>query len=924
MNSRSGGGKEAVFRWSFADIEFDEARWELQVGSQPIPLESKPLQVLAHLLRHANEVVTKDELLDVVWAGRVVVEGALTNAIGKLRHALHDDEQRLIVTVPRIGYRLSGKVERRSVQRPPQAGTLQPGHRVPHRPHWMLSRALDQSETAETWLAIHAKTGEFRVIKFSLDGSRLRSLRRETVISRLLQQTYGRRPEFVRVLDWNFEEAPYFIESEYGGPDLEEWAQEQGGTACVPLAQRVELLAEIADAVAAAHSVGVLHKDLKPANVLVYGEADAWHARVVDFGSGRLLDVERLEAAGITRAGLTETRVGGEREGTLLYLAPEILDGCAPTVQSDIYSLGIMLYQLAIGDLHRQMSATWQAEVSDPLLREDIAMAASGHPETRLNSARELAQRLRTLAERRKLKEEEHAAQARLFASERALALSRARRPWLVASILILLAGAGASTALYLKATKESRYAEVQYNIAQAVNHFLDDDFLAAASPLQGGRADITVQQALDKAAPQIDKRFSDAPRIAASVHYSAAQAYYQLTAYKQAAEHFDRAAAFFSQAEGSDSPDAVQSRLLEAECLIRTGDRLKGKNILDQTEPSLASLTKTRPLLMVYYDRAKAWLYLNTLNFTGTGSQTAAAVPLLEEASKTIAETSGTHSMLAMTIEQLLNSARARSGTSLQGVEQAQRQILSKLEADNGSNTPLVLTARLHLAEIQMLQGKERELEPTYLQLIRDSTRVLGPENVTTLQALHDLSLVYMKLERWPDCARAANQAYMGFAHALGPDSTEALTSLDNEAVALIRLGRIDEAVKNLEDGIQQLQNKNDQASNLLLMAFDLNLGHARIAQHRWADVAALVTNIQDKGRELISHNSDAAGELSYLDGCVLANTGKPAQAIVQLTQSIALLSEKNPPNYWIILSARNQLQQIQPVSKADMATAH
>ena len=924
MNSRSGGGKEAVFRWSFADVEFDEARWELQVGAQQVPLESKPLQVLAHLLRHANEVVTKDELLEAVWAGRVVVEGALTNAIGKLRHTLHDEEQRLIITVPRIGYRLTGKVERKSVQRPPQAGTLQFGHRVPHRPHWVLSRPLDQTESAETWLAVHSKTGESRVIKFSLDGSRLRSLRRETVISRLLQQTYGRRPEFVRVLDWNFEEAPYFIESEYGGPDLEEWAQAQGGIACVPLAQRLELLAEIADAVAAAHSVGVLHKDLKPANVLVYGEADAWHARVVDFGSGRLLDVERLEAAGITRAGLTETRVGGEREGTLLYLAPEILEGCAPTVQSDIYSLGIMLYQLAIGDLHRRLSATWQAEVDDPLLRDDIAMAASGHPETRLNSARELAQRLRTLAERRKLKEEERAAQARLFASERALALSRARRPWLIASILMLLAGAGASTVLYLKAKKESRYAEIQYNIAQAVNHFLDDDFLAAASPLQGGRADITVQQALDKAAPQIDKRFSDAPRIAASVHYSAAQAYYQLTAYKQAAEHFDRAAAFFSQAEGSGSPDAVESRLLEAECLIRTGDRLKGKGILDQAEPSLASLTKTHPLLMVYYDRAKAWLYLNTLNFTGTGSQTAAAVPLLEEASKTIAETSGTHSMLAMTIEQLLNSARARSGASLRGVEQAQNQILSKLEADNGSNTPLVLTARLHLAEIQMLQGKERELEPTYLQLIRDSTRVLGPENVTTLQALHDLSLVYMKLERWPDCASAAHQAYVGFTHALGPDSTEALTSLDNEAVALIRLGKIDEAAKNLEYGIQQLQDKQDQASNLLLMAFDLNLGHARVAQHRWADVAALVRNIGDKGRELVSHNSDAAGELAYLDGCVLANTRKPAQAIVQLTRGIALLSEKNPPDYWIILNARNQLHQIQAASKADMATTH
>lgn len=912
MSVKQDGGQEVAFRWSIANIAFDEVAWDLRVDGQPTHLEGKPLQVLAYLLHHANEVVTKDELLDTVWAGRVVVEGALTNAIGKLRQALQDHEQCLIVTVPRVGYKLTGKVERKTAERAANPSCLHVGDHVPARPNWVLSRRLDQSEAAETWLSVHAKTGESRVIKFSIDGGRLRSLKREVVISRLLHQTYGDRSDFVRVIDWNFEEAPYFIESGYGGLDLEEWAESQGGITCVNLQQRLKFLAEMAEAVAAAHAIGVLHKDLKPGNVLVYGDGGAWHPRVVDFGSGHLLDTDRLDAAGITRTKLTETHVG-DPEGTPLYIAPELLEGCAPTAQSDIYSLGIMLYQLVVGDLRRPLSATWQDEVDDPLLREDIALAANGNPAARLNSARELAQRLRTLAERRTRRAEARDAESRLAASERAVALNRARRPWLIASVLILLAGAGASTALYFSARRESRYAKVQYNIAQAVNHFLDDDLLAAASPLRGGRVNVTVQQALNEAAPQINKRFAAEPRIAAAVHYSAGQAYYQLTAYRPAAEQFENAAVLFAKAEGKASADAAQADILRAECLIRLGDRKAGAAILDRVQPQLAALSKSRPVISVYYDRAKAWLYLNNLNFAGSGSETARAVPLLEHASKLISRSAETDPVLAMTIEQLLTSARARSGASLAGEELAQKELLAKLEAIHGADAPVVLTARLHLAEIQMLQGQERELAPTYVRLIADSTRVLGPDDETTLQGLHDLSLVYMKLEEWPQLADVAERAYQGFSHTVGPDSLEALNSLDNRAVALLRMGQVGAAASGLEQGAKLLRGKHDASSNLLLMAFDLNLGHVRLAQHDWVGAAALVKEIGARGQELIRHNTDAAGELAYIDGCVLAHTGKPAQAVVQLTRGITLLLKKNPPTYWIIENAKAQLAQVQ-----------
>jgi non-specific serine/threonine protein kinase len=245
---REAGG--TVFRWTFGAVEFNEAAWQLRIDGVAADIERRPLEVLAWLLRHAGEVVTKDELLEAAWPGRIVVEGVLTNAIGKLRKAIGDEEQNLIATVPRVGYRFIGKVERRVIERRAAGTQLAAGDAVPRRPNWRLLRALDQSGAGEVWLAEQAKTREPRVFKFSFDGSRLGALKREATISRLLHDSLGEREDFVRVIDWDFEDAPYFIESDYGGPDLEAWAESKGGLASIPFDQRVEWLAQMADALA--------------------------------------------------------------------------------------------------------------------------------------------------------------------------------------------------------------------------------------------------------------------------------------------------------------------------------------------------------------------------------------------------------------------------------------------------------------------------------------------------------------------------------------------------------------------------------------------------------------------------------------------------------------------------------------------------
>ena len=438
--------------WSFAGREFDESRLELRVAGKVVELELKPLEVLVYLLQHSGEVVTKEQLLEAVWPGLNVVEGSLSTAVYKLRRALGDEDSRIVVTVSRVGYRLDGATQTEAT-RPsasPAPTKLEAGSVVPGRAQWRLQRPLDTSGSSEVWLAEHPKTGELRVFKFVSSLSRLRTLKREVTVFRFLRECLDNHSHLVQILEWNFEVEPYFLESEYGGPNLAEWAEHKGGVLNIPVDERLRVLSEICRAVGEVHAVGVLHKDLKPANVLVASLPNGnQRVRVADFGSAALLEPSRLEALGITRLGMTQTAAlqPSSFSGTLLYLAPEVFSGKGASAQSDVYALGVMLYQMIVGDFRKPLSPGWEEDVADPLLREDIAAAVCGDPARRLRSPEELAIRLENLESRRAERTRIEAERQRQQIAERKQDEARVRRPW-IALACILLLGLGAS--LYL------------------------------------------------------------------------------------------------------------------------------------------------------------------------------------------------------------------------------------------------------------------------------------------------------------------------------------------------------------------------------------------------------------------------------------------------------------------------------------------
>lgn len=91
--------------WRFAGCEFDGLRYELRVGGEAVEMERRPLDLLRYLLLKHGEVAKKEELLEAVWPGVLVVDASLATAVSKLRKAF--GEQDVIQTVPRVGYRIA-------------------------------------------------------------------------------------------------------------------------------------------------------------------------------------------------------------------------------------------------------------------------------------------------------------------------------------------------------------------------------------------------------------------------------------------------------------------------------------------------------------------------------------------------------------------------------------------------------------------------------------------------------------------------------------------------------------------------------------------------------------------------------------------------------------------------------------------------
>jgi serine/threonine protein kinase len=163
-----------------------------------------------------------------------------------------------------------------------------------------------------------------------------------------------------------YEGSPYIVMELLEGKPLYALIEQRG----LPVEQLIEWGLQLADALEAAHARGIVHRDLKPANIVITGRGDV---KVLDFGVAKLIDVQAAQAT--TMAALTDS---GVTIGTAAYMAPEQVRGEPLDQRTDLFALGLVLYEMATG--RRAFIGATTGLIADAILNRAPAAAVDLNP----------------------------------------------------------------------------------------------------------------------------------------------------------------------------------------------------------------------------------------------------------------------------------------------------------------------------------------------------------------------------------------------------------------------------------------------------------------------------------------------------------------------------------------------------------------
>ncbi len=595
---------------------------------------------------------------------------------------------------------------------------------------------------------------------------------------------------------------PYLVMEHVDGAPIDDYCRRQN----LSLRERLELFRKVCSAVHHAHQNLVVHRDVKPSNILVTADGTP---RLLDFGIAKLLDPGSFPVT-------LEATATGLRPMTPNYASPEQIRGEAITTASDVYSLGVLLYELLTGRLPHRLKGLAPRDVERVVTEEkpqppSVAVAAdaprlgrrlagaldnvvlaalSKEPERRYGSVQQLSEDLR-----RHLEGLPVLARPATLGYQLTSFIRRHKLAVTVAGLFVALVLAFAVAMAWQanqvahqrdRAENERARAEQERERAEQVSGFLVELF-ENADPWQTGAETVTARQILDRGAEKIDRELGDQPEVRASLLSAIGGVYGELGLYEEAAPLIETALELRQERLGPEHADVALS--------LRNLAWLYGKQgkLTEAEELLLQSLTIYRQLLSPQ-DPAVAETLRGLAGLYRLQGRYADAEGACHQALAIVRQTLGPEHPEVAVLLRILSGARAQQGDA-DGGQRLLEEALAIDEKAYGTMHPATGSDLYNLAYMRFVRGEYAAAEPFLRRALESWEAVLPPDHPWITNALISLALAAKEQGRPAEAEPALRRALAAYEKALGVEHHRTANCRHELGDALLRQGRLSEA---------------------------------------------------------------------------------------------------------------------------------